>query len=109
MLYVFFFVPLGSRTLYDHAKRIAGTPEAHDLGRDVSGAGQRVITKARDELRTNFSLPRDGRDGGLSRYFDPTGLSGAPVLPQPRTVSSDAGTRARSGHAVVTQPHRSAP
>ena len=105
MLYVFFFVPLGSRTLYDHFKRIAGTSEAQEMGRDVSGAGQRVITKARDELRTNFPLPHDSRDGGASRFFDPTGLSGAPVLAPPRSPAANPIARTR-GDAGASEPPR---
>lgn len=34
-LYVFFFVPLGERTLYQHLERIAATPAAQELGGEV--------------------------------------------------------------------------
>ena len=44
--YVFFFVPLGERTLFQHARRIAGTEEAKELGREAAGAA--------DELREHL-------------------------------------------------------
>jgi hypothetical protein len=59
-LYVFFFVPIGSRPLYEHVKRIAATPEARDLGRDVTTAGERVGEKIRSEVRQGLLLDRDG-------------------------------------------------
>ena len=47
-LYVFFLVPLGERTLYDHMRRIAATDEAEDLGRELGEAGERLTEKIRD-------------------------------------------------------------
>lgn len=44
-LYVFFFVPLGSRTLYDHLARIAATPEAKELGTDVSNLAEEHVVE----------------------------------------------------------------
>ena len=41
-LYVFFLVPLGERTLYQHVRRIAATEEAEDLGRELGEAGERL-------------------------------------------------------------------
>jgi hypothetical protein len=83
-LYVFFFVPIGARTLYDHVKRIAATPEAQDLGRDVAHAGERVGTKIRAELRQGLMLDRDG---GVRR--PDVASDDAPV------PARDAGMRAR--------------
>lgn len=63
MLYAFFFVPLGgTRTLWDHTRRILGTPEAHELGEDIRSAGDRVATKIRREV-VPAVLP--GYDAGL--------------------------------------------
>ena len=49
-LYLFFFVPLGQRTLYEHIRRIAATDEAQDLRDDVGEAGGRIRDRMRDEL-----------------------------------------------------------
>jgi hypothetical protein len=49
--YLFFFVPLGERTLWEHTRRIAATDEAQELGDDVSVAGERVETAVREKLR----------------------------------------------------------
>lgn len=58
-VYVFFVVPVGGeRTLWEHARRIAGTPEAHELGRDLDRAGRQVAGRVRDEVE------RARRDGG---------------------------------------------
>jgi hypothetical protein len=74
-LYVFFFIPIGRRTLYEHARRIAGTPEAHDFERDMGTAGRRVLEKAQHEIRHSFPLP--GGDGGVS-------VPEAPAVPPAR-------------------------
>lgn len=60
--YVFFFVPIGRRTLYDHARRIATTPEAREFGDEMRVAGERVAGRTRDELHgviTHGVLPND--------------------------------------------------
>ncbi|MDO9022345.1 MAG: hypothetical protein Q8S73_01095 [Deltaproteobacteria bacterium] len=50
-LYAYFFVPItGTRTLWDHTRRILATPEAHELGDDIRTAGDRVATKIRSEV-----------------------------------------------------------
>jgi hypothetical protein len=50
-LYAYFFVPIeGDRTLWDHTRRVLGSREAHDLGRDLQTAGDRVATKIRREV-----------------------------------------------------------
>ena len=38
-LYLFFEVPLGRRTLYEHCQRIAATEPAQELGEDLQSAG----------------------------------------------------------------------
>ena len=48
--YVFFFVPIGRRTLYDHTRRIATTPEAREFGDEMRVAGSRVAERTRDEV-----------------------------------------------------------
>ena len=63
VLYLAFFVPLGERTVWEHARRIAGTDEAQEFSRDVQTAGRRVLTKAHGELRDGLRL---GRDAGAS-------------------------------------------
>lgn len=52
LLWTFFFIPVGggSRTLWDHTRRIWSTPEAQDLRQDIDRAGQQVATKIRDEV-----------------------------------------------------------
>lgn len=69
LLYLFFFVPIGQRTLYEHVRRVAGTEEARELGRDVRGVSQRVLERVSDEVRENVPLlPSAGTesDGGGS-------------------------------------------
>ncbi len=63
-LYVYFFVPItGTRTLWDHTRRVLGTQEAHDLGDDLRTAGDRVATKIRREV---IPAVMSGFDGGVS-------------------------------------------
>ena len=38
-LYLFFEVPLGRRTLYEHSRRIVATEPAQELGEDLETAG----------------------------------------------------------------------
>lgn len=51
LAYLFFFVPLGARTMWEHVQRIAATDEAQELGDDVSVAGERVETAVREKIR----------------------------------------------------------
>lgn len=47
-LYVLFFVRVGAHTLYEHATRISATPEAQELGSDISTlAEEEVIEPAK--------------------------------------------------------------
>lgn len=57
--YVFFVVPIGRRTLYEHVKNIAATPEAHELGTDVREATSRVTDRVSQEWEAAH------QDGGL--------------------------------------------
>lgn len=51
VLYAYFFVPLGgTRTLWEHTRRILGTPEARELGSDLRTASDRVATRIRREV-----------------------------------------------------------
>src|SRR5438046_4381119 len=61
VLYVFFCVPIGSRTLFSHFMRIARTPEAQELGHDVRSAGERVVQEAEHEISHGL---HPGVDGG---------------------------------------------
>ena len=64
VLYVTFFVPLGSRTLAEHIARISATEEAQDLGTDVRRASDRLEHEVRDRI----PLDDDGRtDAGQLR------------------------------------------
>jgi hypothetical protein len=46
LLYTVFFVRLGRFTTYEHAKRIAGTNEAHEFQAEVSQAAVAAKTSA---------------------------------------------------------------
>jgi len=50
-LFVFFLVPLGRRTLFEHVMRIAHTEEAQDLGREVGEASERIGEEIREQIR----------------------------------------------------------
>ncbi|MEM9072383.1 MAG: hypothetical protein AAGE52_28010 [Myxococcota bacterium] len=48
--YVFFFIPLGERTLYQHARRIAATDEAQELGREAQEAAERLQEHVEEQI-----------------------------------------------------------
>ena len=50
LAYAYFFVPLGSHTLWEHTQRIAATPEAQELGDDVGVASDRVGDAVRTKI-----------------------------------------------------------
>lgn len=94
--YVFFFVPIGRRTLYDHARRIATTPEAREFGDEMRVAGSRVAERTRDEVEgviRHGVLPNDA--GVRDRARDEPGSPPPPHLADdhvPVTVTvSDGG------------------
>lgn len=78
-LYVFFFVPVGSRTLYEYSRRIMGTSEAQEFGHEMRGAGTRVITTAQHEIRQGLPAPGPG-DAAIGSFAIPE----APALPPRR-------------------------
>jgi hypothetical protein len=51
LLYFFFFVPLGRRTLYEHVSRIAATDEAQELGDEVETASDQLEDRVREEMK----------------------------------------------------------
>lgn len=57
--YVWFFVPLGQRTLHEHAMRIAATEPAQELGAEATEATERVVEHVHDEWESRY-----GPDGG---------------------------------------------
>jgi hypothetical protein len=50
--YVAFFVPVGRRTLWQHAVAIAATAPARELGRDLVEAGEHVGREVRGAATT---------------------------------------------------------
>ena len=51
ILYVFFFVQVGRRTLFGHTMNIAATPEAQELGEDLHESVQEIREQAREQRR----------------------------------------------------------
>lgn len=64
LLWGYFFIPVGGhRTLWEHTRRIMGTPEAQELGGDVRRAGSDVADRVRrDVIPAVMNL---GADGGV--------------------------------------------
>lgn len=52
VLVVYFVVPVGRFTLFEHTRRIAGTEPAQELGRDLSAAGESLKERAVEEWET---------------------------------------------------------
>lgn len=48
--YVVLFVPLGRYTIYQHARRIAGTEEAQELGDEAVQAAERLREHVEEEM-----------------------------------------------------------
>jgi hypothetical protein len=48
--YVVFFVPVGERTLFQHARRIAATEPAQELQRDATQTARTLGARVADEL-----------------------------------------------------------
>ena len=59
--YVFFFVPLGQRTLFEHARRIAATDEAQELGDEAGEAAGRLRNHLEDEIDEHVRVPDAGQ------------------------------------------------
>lgn len=79
VLYVVLFVPLGSRTLWEHGRRIAATDEAQELGAEASDAADRLQQHLEEELQEHVLL-----DAGLP---DVPELPEAPALPELRVTT----------------------
>jgi hypothetical protein len=69
LVYVFFMVPIGARTGYEHVRRIAATEPARELGRDVERTSHEVTDHVVEKAR---SLAAEHLDGGLG------GVDGVP-------------------------------
>jgi hypothetical protein len=55
VLYVWFFVPLGRRTLHEHALRIAATDPARELGGDIEDASRRLVSRIESEWASRYA------------------------------------------------------
>ena len=58
---VYFFVPLGRFTLYEHTLRIAATEPAQELGREVEKASVELGERAVDERESRRELRDEAR------------------------------------------------
>jgi hypothetical protein len=94
-LYVFFFVPIGRRTLYDHARRIATTPEAREFGDEMRTAGGRVAARTREEVEGAIRHGVLPVDGGARVHAQTE-----PPSPPPPHLSPGAGPQGDSGDPV---------
>ena len=52
--YVWFFVPIGRRTLHEHALRIAETEPAQELGVEVEDASERLVDHVAGEWDARY-------------------------------------------------------
>ncbi len=59
VLVVYFVVPIGRYTLFEHTRRIADTAPAQELGHDLNETGEALKDRAVDEWQT-----RVARDAG---------------------------------------------
>ena len=48
--YGFFFLPLGSRTAWQHCQAISETDEAHELRREAAEAAERLEGQVEEEI-----------------------------------------------------------
>jgi hypothetical protein len=55
LAYVWFFVPLGRRTLHEHALRIASTQPAQELRDDVANAGLWLANHVTDAWKSRYA------------------------------------------------------
>lgn len=76
--YVFFFVPLGQRTMYQHGRRIAGTDEARELGREATEAADRLRDHVEEQIETHVRDRDAGPEAG-----PPDALPNAPEVARP--------------------------
>jgi hypothetical protein len=54
VLYVWFFVPLGARTLHEHSLRIAATEPARELGDEVHEATERAAEHVQEQWQARY-------------------------------------------------------
>ncbi|MGF1466380.1 MAG: hypothetical protein ACFCGT_09610 [Sandaracinaceae bacterium] len=62
VLYVYFLVPIGERTLFQHTLRIAATEPAKELGRELGDVGARLKDRAVEEGRRSIDEWRAQRE-----------------------------------------------
>ena len=58
-LYCTFFVDIGSRTLWQHMRRIAGTSEARELGAEIVAALDSATSAVTRKLGNRLGSARD--------------------------------------------------
>lgn len=61
LIYVTFFVPIGEHTLYKHAVRIGGTPEAQELWSAVVDVGTSAGQRLTDAISNRASAQAEGQ------------------------------------------------
>lgn len=69
--YVYFFVPVGQRTLFEHTMRIAATEPAQELGRDATTTAQTLgahVLSELDRLTVDGGVPDAGPRVTASRH-----------------------------------------
>jgi hypothetical protein len=54
LAYVYFFVPIGRRTLHEHALRIADTEPARELRGEAADATRRFASKLEEEWAARY-------------------------------------------------------
>jgi HAMP domain-containing protein len=54
LAYVWFFVPLGTRTLHQHAMRIASTEPAQELGDEAVEATERLAGHVQEQWEARY-------------------------------------------------------
>lgn len=59
VLTVYFFVPIGRRTLFEHTLRIAATEPAQELRDDLVDTGETLGTRAADEWEARRAIRED--------------------------------------------------
>lgn len=60
---VYFFVPIGRRTLFEHTLRIAATEPAQDLRDDLVDTGEKLGARAADEWQARRAIREEAAAG----------------------------------------------
>ena len=63
VLTVYFFVPLGRRTLFEHTLRIAATEPAQELRDDLVDTSEKLGARAADEWEARRAIREDAAGG----------------------------------------------